>query len=177
VPDDEHESRGGPGANRTLIVLAIIIATTAVAITAIVVVGGHSSTTNSTSTKSTVRSTGTRPTVATTTTTTPPTTVQPTTTTATSVQDPTTALLGVLKQSFASEPAAAFNVKLDPNSPTWAFWSVYDPYLGSAYGFAQSSGGTWQIVAGPGSSGVGCPGGPQVVPPEIMSDLGVGCPP
>jgi hypothetical protein len=173
---------------RTVIVIAAIVAATAVAIAAIVVIGGHSSTNGSAQTKTTNTSTGSRPTTATT----PPTTVPPTTTTTvptttTTTESPQASLIGVLLPFFANgcngrcvdinEPSTAFKVIVDPNSPEWADWGLYDPNIGGGYGFALDSNGMWQVVAGPGSAGVGCPGGTYVVPAQILADFGATCPP
>jgi len=75
-----------------------------------------------------------------------------------------------------SEPSTAFTVTPDRNNPDWSKWSVNDPSVGSGYGYAELVNGTWQIVAGPGSAGVGCPPSPHLVPAQIISDFGSSCP-
>ena len=76
-----------------------------------------------------------------------------------------------------NESASAFNVVTDPHNTTWDQWTVNDPALGPAYGFAhQSAKGTWQLVAGPGSVAVGC-GQPEQVPRMILADFKQDCPP
>jgi hypothetical protein len=184
----EGSPNTGPSriSGRTVIVLAAIVAGTAVAITSIVVIGGHSSTNTSAQTKTTITSTGSHPPTTLPTTTVPPTTttVPPTTTT---TESPQASLLGVLLPFFANgcngrcvaitEPSTAFKVTVDPNSPEWAEWGVNDPNIGGGYGFALDSNGTWQVVAGPGSAGIGCPGGTYVVPAQVLTDLGATCPP
>jgi hypothetical protein len=67
-------------------------------------------------------------------------------------------------------------VTLDQHNPAWARWSVVDPSIGSAYGFAQLAGGSWSVVAGPGSAEVGCPSSGASVPAQILSDFGATCP-
>lgn len=88
----------------------------------------------------------------------------------------TAALLAVLQQTLTSEPASAFTERIDPNDTSWAMWTVNDPTVGMAYGFAQSSGGQWQVVAGPGSDDVGCGDGEVQVPTQVIADLGASCP-
>lgn len=93
----------------------------------------------------------------------------------------TGAVIHLLEQFFSggcgggcaqvSEPASAFTVNLDPNDSSWARWTVSDPNLGTAYGYAQDLGGSWQVVSGPGSGQVGC----THVPLQILSDFGETC--
>jgi hypothetical protein len=99
---------------------------------------------------------------------------------------PTQALVGTLQSFFAggcggactrlTEPATAFSVTLDQHNPVWARWSVVDPSIGSGYGFAQLSGGSWAVVAGPGTAEVGCPSSGAPVPPQVLADFGATCP-
>jgi hypothetical protein len=74
-----------------------------------------------------------------------------------------------------SEPTSAFTLSFDPNNPNWAMWTINDPNLGTAYGFYQKTNGLWQVVAGPGSADVGCPGATGEVPTQVLSDFGETC--
>ncbi len=100
--------------------------------------------------------------------------------------NPVSGIIDVLRQYLAAgcqggcsqltEPAGAFTVKPDPNGTMWAEWTVVDPTIGSAYGFVQDVSGSWQVVAGPGSEHVGCPGGHGIVPEPVLADFGLSCP-
>lgn len=125
----------------------------------------------------------------------PPRTTTPSPVTTTSTSPPSTtatsptaaSLVPVLQQYLASgcgggctqlnEQASAFTVTLDPNDASWAKWTVNDPSVGAGYGFAHYEQGDWQVVAGPGSSAVGCPGASSAtVPAQVLADLGATCP-
>ncbi len=75
-----------------------------------------------------------------------------------------------------NEPTSAFTITLDQHDPTWARWSVVDPSIGSGYGYAHVNGGTWAVVAGPGSAAVGCPPSASAVPARVLADFGATCP-
>ena len=103
------------------------------------------------------------------------TTAPPTTTTPPSTSAISAVTSLVEQQGF---PASEITVTIDNNDPSWAMWVVNDPSNGTGYGFAELIQG-WEIVAGIGSSGVGCPGGGQgqaVVPPQVMTYFGTSCP-
>jgi hypothetical protein len=77
-----------------------------------------------------------------------------------------------------TEQASAFNITIDPGSPSWALWVVNDPNAGVAHGFAQNVAGTWKSVSGPGTDLVGCPPegvGNQLVPAEVLAYFDLSC--
>jgi hypothetical protein len=99
--------------------------------------------------------------------------------------DPSSAaLVGTLQQFFAdgcegscsdaTEPASAFIVKVDAKNPTWARWTINDPNIGTASGYAQADHGNWQVAAGPGSDQVGCSES-DPVPAQVLSAFGATC--
>lgn len=98
-----------------------------------------------------------------------------TTTTTTNLSAAVSAVTALVEQTL-SLPSNEITVTIDKDEPSWASWTVNDPNAGPAYGFSELIGGTWQVVAGPGSAGVGCPGGSAVVPPQVMTYFGTVCP-
>jgi hypothetical protein len=111
----------------------------------------------------------------------------PTGTPANSNETPSTAsLISTLQAFFAngcnggcsdtSAPPSEFSVTFDPHNVDWAMWTINDPNLGTAAGFYEKLNGAWQVVAGPGSADVGCPGGGGSVPADVLSDFGITCP-
>ncbi len=113
------------------------------------------------------------------------TTVAATTTTTTMAAAPSlNTLVSILQQYFGqgcagscsstTEPATAFSISADPSLPRWAKWTIDDPNFGTAYGFAETLAGSWQIMAGPGSHQVGCLPGAEV-PSNVLSDFGYSC--
>jgi hypothetical protein len=108
--------------------------------------------------------------------------IPPTSSSTSTAQSSAAAISAVtsLVESSLSLPANEITVTIDNDQPSWAYWTVNNPNVGTAYGFSQLIGGTWEIVAGPGSFGVGCPGGGQgqaVIPPQVMTYFGTTCPP
>jgi hypothetical protein len=104
--------------------------------------------------------------------------------TTTPEQSATDAVLSVLPAFFSNGcnggcadltvPTSAFTATLDSNNSDWIMWTVQDPSIGSASGFAEYTTGTWQIVAGPGSDDVGCTS-PGQVPSSVLSDFSETC--
>jgi hypothetical protein len=105
--------------------------------------------------------------------------------TTTTGQSATDAVLSVLPAFFSNGcnggcadltvPTSAFTATLDSNDSDWIMWTVQDPSIGSASGFAEYITGGWQVVAGPGSDDVGC-SSPGEVPSAVLSDFGQTCP-
>jgi hypothetical protein len=58
-------------------------------------------------------------------------------------------------------------------NPDWVIYQVFSAEVGDAVGIADDVGGTWQIVQGPGTSGLGCDG---AIPPSVLSDFGLPAP-
>lgn len=85
-----------------------------------------------------------------------------------------TAAVTTLIEQSQSVPASEVTVQLDNDETTWAYWTVNNPNLGVAEGFAQLVGGTWEIAAGPGSADVGCSPGPTV-PMQVLTYFGQSC--
>lgn len=86
-------------------------------------------------------------------------------------------LLATLRRHFNTlSQASTFHVTVDPTDSRWAEYNIFDPSVGSGYGFAHLQRGKWELVGGPGSAGVGC-GGPYRVPRQVLSSLKATCPP
>ncbi len=138
-------------------------------------------------TSTTVRTDAATSTTSTTTTTSNTSTSSTTSTTSAATQTPTAAVVSTIQQFYASgcqgactpqsEPASGFTVNFDSDDASWVQWILDVPKIGLSYGYAESTGGTWQVVAGPGTSAVGCSGGAVAIPAFILGYFRADCTP
>jgi hypothetical protein len=74
--------------------------------------------------------------------------------------------------STCPTPSCRFTIiKPSASAPSYAYAAIFNPQIGAADLILRRRGGRWRIVAGPGTSGVGC----GTVPAQVLNDFGLNC--